>query len=34
MVYLEAESRDAAFHFSVEEYVVQRYPFNDPFMMI
>jgi len=33
MVYLETESDNAAFHFSVEEYIVQHYPFNEPVMM-
>ena len=34
MVYIEAKSKDAAFHFSVEEYIMRHYPFNDPVMMI
>ena len=34
MVYIENASKDAAFHFSVEEYVVRHFPWNEPVMMI
>ena len=34
MVYIEAESKNAAFHFSVEEYIMRCFPFNEPVMMI
>ena len=34
MLYIEPESTDAAFHFSVEEYIVRDYPWNTPVMMI
>ena len=34
MVYIESKSKDAAFHFSVEEYVMRHYPFNEPVIMI
>lgn len=34
MLYIETESKDAAFHFSVEEYIVQYYPLNESVMMI
>ena len=34
MLYIEPKSNDAAFHFSVEEYVVRHYPFGEPVMMI
>ena len=32
--YLENNNKDAAFHFSVEEYIVEHYPFNEPVFMI
>jgi len=34
MIYIETESKDAAFHFSVEEYIVRHYPWGEPVMMI
>ena len=34
MIYVEAKSRDAAFHFSVEEYIVRHYPWHKPVVMI
>ena len=34
MVYIETESVDAAFHFSVEEYIVKNYPWDEPVLMI
>ena len=34
MLYVESESSDAAFHFSVEEYIVRDYPWNEPVFMI
>jgi len=34
MIYIESESNDAAFHFSVEEYIVRHYPWGEPVMMI
>jgi len=34
MIYIETESKDAAFHFSVEEYIVRHYPWGGPVMMI
>jgi len=34
MLYIDNDSKDAAFHFSLEEYIVQRYPWNEPVMMI
>ena len=30
MIYLETESKVAAFHFSVEEYIVRHFPWNEP----
>ena len=34
MIYIETKSTDAAFHFSVEEYIMRYYPWNQPVMMI
>ncbi|MCL2381648.1 MAG: lipoate--protein ligase [Treponema sp.] len=34
MVYIETESHDGAFHFSVEEYMARDYPCGEPVMMI
>lgn len=34
MLYIETESRDAAFHFSAEEYFMRRPPSGEPVMMI
>lgn len=34
MIYIETTSKDAAFHFSVEEYIMRNYPWNEPVMMI
>ena len=34
MWYIENKSREAAFHFSVEEYIMKHYPFDEPVMMI
>ena len=34
MIYIETESKDAAFHFSVEEYIVRHFPWDEPVMMI
>ena len=34
MIYIEAKSKDAAFHFSVEEYIVRHFPQDEPVMMI
>ena len=34
MLYLEPESTDAAFHFSVEEYIMRDYPWDEPVMML
>jgi lipoate-protein ligase A len=34
MIYIEPQSTDAAFHFSVEEYIASQYPWNVPVMMI
>jgi len=34
MVYIEAKSTDAAFHFSIEEYITRRYPWGERVMMI
>ena len=34
MYYIETESKDAAFHFSVEEYMMEFFPFDEPIMMI
>ena len=34
MHYIETESKDAAFHFSVEEYMMKTFPFDEPVMMI
>ena len=32
--YVETQSKDAAFHFSLEEYIVQHFPFSEPVLMI
>jgi len=34
MLFIEINSVDAAFHFSVEEYIVRQYPWDEPVMMI
>jgi len=34
MIYIQPQSTDAAFHFSVEEYLVRNYPFDEPILMI
>jgi len=34
MLFIETESSDAAFHFSVEEYIVRDYPWDEPVLMI
>ena len=34
MLYIETKSVDAAFHFSVEEYIVRHYPWDEPVLMI
>ena len=34
MIYIETESKDAAFHFSLEEYLLRQYPFGEPVIMI
>jgi len=34
MVYIETDIKDAAFHFSVEEYIMREHPFNQPVLMI
>lgn len=34
MLYIETNSKDAAFHFSVEEYIMKHYPFDEHVMMI
>ena len=34
MLYIEPESKDAAFHFSAEEYIVRDYPWDEPVMMV
>ncbi|MCL2360388.1 MAG: lipoate--protein ligase [Defluviitaleaceae bacterium] len=34
MIYIEMESTDAAFHFSVEEYVMEHFPSDETVMMI
>lgn len=34
MWYIETESKDAAFHFSVEEYIMRYFPLDEPVMMI
>jgi lipoate-protein ligase A len=33
MIYIETDSTDPAFHFSVEEYLVRDYPLNEPVLM-
>ena len=34
ITYIETESKDAAFHFSVEEYILRHFPLKQPVMMI
>jgi len=34
MIYIETDSLDAAFHFSVEEHIVRTYPWDEPVLMI
>ncbi|MCL2864111.1 MAG: lipoate--protein ligase [Lachnospiraceae bacterium] len=34
IIYIESEHKDAAFHFSLEAYIMQHYPWNKPVMMI
>ena len=34
MIYIEPDSKDAAFHFSVEEYIVRHYPWHEPVLLI
>ena len=34
MLYVETDSKDAAFHFSVEEYIMKSLPVDEPVMMI
>ena len=34
MIFIETNSKDATFHFSVEEYLVQYYPYNEPIIMM
>jgi lipoate-protein ligase A len=34
VIYIVSNSKDAAFHFSTEEYLVQHYPYNEPIIMI
>jgi len=34
MLYIETDSIDAAFHFSLEEYIIMQYPWGEPVMMI
>ena len=34
MIYIETDKKTAAFHFSLEEFIVREYPFNEPVMMI
>jgi lipoate-protein ligase A len=34
MLYIETENKEAAFHFAVEEYIVQNYPWGEAVMMI
>ena len=34
MIYIETKRKNAAFHFSVEEYMMQNHQFNEPLMMI
>jgi len=34
MIYIETDVKDAAFHFSVEDYIMREYPFNQPVLMI
>ena len=34
MIYIETQSIDAAYHFSVEEYIVRYYPFSEEVFMI